>query len=237
MRSSRSAILALLLLATTAQASGLNLSWDRCYGDGAPVVNKTFACDRNSGSEVFVASFILAAPISPLRLVEVAFDLQSPSGTALPPWWAYTTSNSCRLNQMTIDGAPPLPGGNCQGWVPGLIAPFDLSRYDFQSPTPDLARLVVSAGGGNAALLAGTEYLACAIHLSHVRTVGPDACGGCLDPVAITLSQLRVAQAGPIPPPDQLLSVAAGGNVVVWQPGRPTAARASTWSAVKALYR
>ena len=105
---------------------------------------------------------------------------------------------------------------------------YSLNLPGIERETLEVDVLLVGAGAAN---------LACAIHLSHVRTVGPDACGGCLDPVAITLAQLRVAQAGPIPPPDQLLSMAAGGNVVVWQPGRPTAARASTWSALKALYR
>ena len=60
------ASLALLLFATSAQASGVNLTWVRCYGDGG-VPNRAFACNANAGTNLLVGSFAFD---STLRMVQ-----------------------------------------------------------------------------------------------------------------------------------------------------------------------
>ena len=220
--------LVLLAVATMARAGGINLSWDHCHGDGA-VSYKSFFCDTNSGSEDIIGSFVLdaATPQAPSR-EEVVFDFQAQGATLLPAWWDFATLSSCRRNQMAVEGVPrPVPSA-CQSSTSNVVA---FVRDNFRYPTPDHMQLSVTLLVSGPPLAAGTEYFCCRLILGHAASVGADACAGCTDAVAITLSQLRVL-AGT----DQTLSTPAGGNVIDWQVPTPTAGRRSSWGSVKALY-
>lgn len=224
-------VLSVLAAVIPAHAAGVNLAWDRCYGDGPPVTNKSFACDQNTGLETVVASFILGSPVPSAGLLEVQLDIHTRSGTALPVWWDTRTITSCRRNQIVFDGLPPTPIVTCQPVITSSVPELFIIRNNFQVPTPDHMVLVASASVGTMPLAASVEYFACRVLIHHSGTIGTSACSGCMEPVAITLSQLRIGGLSPT-----ILSTPASGNVVNWQSDVPTATRNSTWSAVKALY-
>ena len=55
-------------LATSALAAptlpGVNIRWDNCFADGG-VMNKTFACDTNTGADLAVLSLQLDTGMAP----------------------------------------------------------------------------------------------------------------------------------------------------------------------------
>jgi hypothetical protein len=222
------ALLSLVLFANAAQAFGLNLAWDQCYGDAPPVVRKLFACDRNTGVDMVVASFVPAFSHSTGGLLEIQFDIQTRSGVTLPVWWDFATLSSCRRNQATIGSVPLTPLLTCRDLGSNPVVAI---RDDYRYPTPDHMVLTASAQAGNTPLVGGVEYFAYAFVISHALSTGAGACAGCLEPVAITLTALRAGFPSP-----EILTVPAGGNVVGWQQDLPVAVRNVTWSAVKSLY-
>jgi hypothetical protein len=222
-------LVSLLLVAQAAHAAGLNLAWDHCYAEAPPVVRKLFACDQNTGADVVVASFVPALDHSSSGLLEIQIDVQTRSGGTLPVWWDFETLSSCRRNQGAIGTTPLEPLVACHD--PGT-GPVVAIRDNFRYPTSDHMVLVVSAKGGTTPLAAGFEYFACTFLISHALSTGPGACDGCLEPVAITLTALRVGS-----PMSEILTVPAAGNVVGWQQDLPVATRNVSWSAVKSLYR
>jgi hypothetical protein len=231
MKRSCLALLSLLLVAGPTHAAGINLAWDQCYGDATPVVRKLFACDRNTGVDALAASFIPATDHTGARLLEVQFDIQTRSGGTLPVWWDFASSSGCRASQIAFSSSPPMPPMTCQSTSPGNFPLFVLIRDNFRFPTPDHMVLVVSAQAGTTPILGGVEYFACNLTIGHGASIGPGACDGCLEPVAITLTQLRVGSGV-----SEILSNPAGSNVVAWQQELPVAARNVTWGAVKSLY-
>lgn len=224
-------LLSLLLAADAAHAAGLNLAWDQCYADAPPVVRKLFACNKNTGFDALAASFVPANDHLTSSLLEVLFDFQTRSGGALPAWWNSETTGGCISNQIAVDGAPPLPLVTCQSTSPVSAPRFFVLHNNFQYPTPNRMMFEVSAQAGGTPLVAGVEYFACTLRISHTGAAGPGACSGCLEPVAITLTRVRVGSGTP-----EFISVPAAGNVVGWQQDLPVAARNVTWGAVKALY-
>lgn len=217
----------LLGLATTARASGINLSWDRCAADGQ-VLHKSFACDTNAGREAAVGSFVLDAgtPAPPSR-EEMVFDFQV-QGAVLPVWWDFATLSSCRRNQMVLDAVPLSEPTVCRTSSSGFV---DFVRDNFRYPAPDHMVVTVGVLLTGTPLVPGAEYFCLRLTFGNAATTGAGACGGCFDPVAITLSQLRVL-AGT----DQTLAGPALANTVFWQSSNPTATRRASWTAVKALF-
>jgi len=220
-----------LASAPIARAAGLNLAWDRCRGDSPVELVRTFACDDNQGSDVFVGSFILGTPAPTASIVEMVYDIHSASGGLLPAWWDLRSQSSCR-GQLFADGVLPALAASCQSWVPSGPRVV-IIRYDYQLDAPDHAKLVVTARPTPLqalSLAAGVEYLGSRVLLSRVGAAPPGSCGGCLEPASITLSEVRVAN------PEQILTAPAAGNVVFWQSAGPTPARRTSWGAVKALF-
>ena len=226
-----SACAALLLAAATSHAAGVDLSWDMCYVDGPPVFTKAFACDRNTGSDAVVVSFVPARSFASAGLIEFQLDMQTRSGVTLPVWWDFANSTSCRRNQLVLDGTAPAPVLACRPTYATNAPAFIFTRLDFRLPTSDHLVVVASAAASGVPMVAGQEYFACRVQLNHSASVGAGACGGCDEPVAIVLTALRV---GNSLNPD-ILTAPAHSNVVYWQTV-PTATRNATWSAVKALY-
>jgi hypothetical protein len=104
-------------LAASAHAAttppGVNLRWDSCYADGG-VINKTFACDTNTGSERLVMSFVLDADMLDVSGQEIRVFIKSVNPT-LPSWWALKNAGTCRVTSLGfLDDAPArrdeLPG-------------------------------------------------------------------------------------------------------------------------------
>mgnify|MGYP003575139395 FL=1 len=74
-------------------ASGINLAWNDCGAHGAYI--EGFACDRNTGASVLVASFAPPADVDSLGGVEAIIDALSES-TTVPSWWQFQSAGACR---------------------------------------------------------------------------------------------------------------------------------------------
>lgn len=256
-----------LIPAMPAQAAlsppGVNIRWDQCYDDGG-AANKVFACDTNTGSEHLVASFVLDREMTGVTGVAFLIELASASAS-WPAWWEFRNSGTCRQSSLTLALTPPPGSANCSDWVSGS-ASGGLSSFVIGSLGPNTARLGgASAIPSSATLEPDVEYFVGSLAISHAKTVGTGACGGCDVPVCVIFSQLHVST--PNIANDLWMWNGAnweGSQIVSWQnsyvagtvistfnpgggpqhksitscvPYSTSPARTSTWGAVKALYR
>ena len=214
-----------LSLASPALAAGVDIAWDNCRGEPGAVSLKQFACGNNLGSESLWISFESPVSASSMGRVEVAIDFHTAGGGTLPVWWDFEDLASCRRLGLRVDpeGAVETPtcariftSANRPNWV--------VDRIDYMLPTPDAGRMVVAAAVSGP-LVANQRYLACILSLSHANTSN---CAGCDVPVVVSVTAVR--------PDGIIISNALNQNFVNWQTN-PTAARATTWGALKGLYR
>jgi|ERR1041385_7778078 hypothetical protein len=228
-----------LLAAPHARAAGVGLRWDACLADGG-VINKSFACNTNSGAIFLVASFVVDQPLAGLRRVAVSLELASASPT-LPAWWDMV---SCR---------PPTVGGGSATVVcipyPGTMG---ITGFVIGEHGPNTERIEIgNSSGPSASVAAGPEYRVVTLRLNLLRTVGTGSCGGCDIPVCIVVRSVSFIQTLGQPPVLVMNQPLNGtdANYVAWQGGgspdvggvvgcpAATAARRSVWGALKALYR
>jgi len=228
--------LCVLLLAVTASVAsagpGLNLRWDTCFGDGG-VVNRTFACNTNTGTNSMRASFVLASDLLHVSGVEAVVSLVTPP-PVLPEWWEFKNLGSCRINSLSIAA---YGGANCFDWALGK-ASMNIASYQPHVFEPNQARIAIL----NAVVLddirdlsAGVEYTAFELRVSNAGTVGT-TCTGCQLGASLAFSSLRVSTV-------DLTSVFLTGPTnltdshrILWQDASTPTGR-TTWSSVKALYR
>jgi hypothetical protein len=85
-RSSIVTVVLTIALATSALAAptlpGVNIRWDNCFADGG-VMNKAFACDRNTGSDLAVLSLQLDTGMDHVSGVEIRISIK-PAAAELP---------------------------------------------------------------------------------------------------------------------------------------------------------
>jgi hypothetical protein len=232
----------LLLVATRAPAGEARISWDACGADGPR--DKTFACDTETGDDLLHVSFT-APDASPIQSIAVQLDFIVYSPVCdYPSWWSLLYPGACRGSAVSLSADFSGDPG-CADWSGGTAAAsftsvggdcahtgYTYTRYRF-----------ASASATPLALEAGRTYGALRLDLSHRGTVGPGSCAGCSAGFVIRLLSLTLnGPAGPRAlvtpgpgPEDPLL-------YVYWQGGTsglgpPTAARRSTWGAIKSLYR
>ncbi len=268
----RICIALLATLAATANAAaptapGVNLRWDQCYADGGAQY-KNFACDVNTGTDRMVGSFELASPIPGVTGMEIYLHLGAASAT-LPAWWSVSSSGvvGCRGTAVTVSLAPPVGAALCPDWGGGQAA-GGLARINLNSQGPNHERFVAgTAVPFPVDLDAGLEYFAFTMNVTHTKTTGTGSCAGCLEPVVVFLSALRI-----VPGTNPSIDLNQGANFsgsrwVSWQNGYPmnigqgcsatggglfcfnptaffdvvpysvTPTRNSTWGQVKSLYR
>ena len=79
----------LAMTATFAQASGVELAWNHCFGQLGAASLKTNACTVNTGGQSMYASFRPPAGIAKLEGIEVYVDYQV-AGGVLPCWWNFS---------------------------------------------------------------------------------------------------------------------------------------------------
>ncbi len=246
---------------------GVNLRWDRCYGDGG-AWNKNFACDTNVGIEQLVGSLELAQTLDRVVTAEITLDLRAESAT-LPAWWDMKNFGSCRPSALDFSTVPSLASSTCVEWASaptgGGIAAYSIGT---QGPAHVRLSAAVAIHRDRAATLFGAqEYFLFRLIISHVKTVGTGACGGCAVPVCMFLSRVSLFQTNSTAATINLEQGAnyLGSQYVTWQNGypidvhrvcdapastcerhytvfgcvlaTPTRSRVSTWGQVKALYR
>jgi hypothetical protein len=234
------------LFVSTVGAAGLGLRWDQCLGDGGPI-NKTFACDTNTGSQRLVTTIVPGSNIADV----VGFEhviLFAADATTLPAWWQFKNSLACRRTAFSVSFNNPDPTSSCPnaGTQSGGIVTFEIEANS--------ARLLVSNSisssdfGGT--LLAGQEYYGFSLVCTHAGTVGAPSCAGCSIPMCFVYSVANVRRRNVTT--SHLISGPANGvdgHYVTWQGGgnptvgsrtgcpAATPTRHSTWGSVKSLYR
>jgi hypothetical protein len=247
------AVLCLALAVPSAWAGGVNLGWGTlCYTEH-PVSIAAFACDTDDPGLAWPVTLSFAIDRGMADMVGLEISLSAQSSVAqLPDWWRFDV-NGCRDGAMDFVMLPP--EGACRDWTSG--APFGAAVWNsgqdqyrpgddpYYGPIytdPACARIV-----GVVAIDArypfdmqpGVEYFACTYVFRNSRTVGAGACGGCA--TALSLDARQICVAGLDGRRDYLTSPLPGGNRTVQWQGRTAdqalPAHATTWGAVKSLYR
>ena len=225
MRSQIPILLLTLSLATPVSASGVDIAWDDCLGEPGAASLKQFACDSNAGQESMWVSFESSQTVNSTGKLEVAIQFGTRSGVALPVWWDFEDFSSCRRGALSVDPSPPYETATCARVFSSATPPtFFVDRIDYQFPSADVGTMVVIASVGTQ-LLANQRYLACRFLLTHAKTA---VCAGCSEPVSIIVTGVRYGNMTFTDPITQ--------NVASWQ-SLPTATRASSWAALKRMYR
>ncbi len=239
-----------LAASVASAAPGVNLRWDNCFGDGG-LINKSFACQTNSGSSGLVGSFELGADLPGAAAMEVVMDLAS-AGATLPDWWRFKNVGACRQNALSIQAHD---GAGCPDWA-ALMASMNIAAYQLGGFGPNTARILcANAVSPDAAqnLTGGQEYTVFQLTIDNAKTAGSGACAGCPTPVCIVFSSLAMFTSdnadsrklvGPTNGTDSFYAFYAtwqGGAGVVTFLGQgcpqATPTRNATWGSVKALYR
>ncbi len=245
---------------TAAQPSGLLLRWSNCAADGG-IVNRVFACNTNAGNERIVCSYQTDAPIVDASGAEITVDLRA-DAAALPIWWQFKQSGTCRLNSLSMNLAADPLWVNCADQWNGQ-ASGGIGAYNIGLLAANMSRIRAAAAVPQSALftvLPGTEYFVVNFIVNHTKTVGTGSCAGCTTPMCILFAGLLITT--PVAANDRLFNTPLDGNHdhwVGWQGGvaqsprlacdsngcnyefgcsvSPVPTRHSTWGAVKSLFR
>jgi hypothetical protein len=219
----------LLLLASVSAAEagtsppGVNLSWDRCFGDGQ-VKYKTFACNTNVGSETLVATFEVASELPGAYGLDFYMDFRSASAI-MPAWWEFKNAGACRISSLSEPSASPPPGSaSCAAWADPALVGGGLSTYSvLETDHRYLVGLLAVPIQNLVTLHPGQEYFAFSLTINHLKSIGTGSCAGCLEPVVIYLSSINLYQAGTTGYALRMWNGAnySGSQWVSWQLGYP----------------
>ena len=206
---------------------GINARWDNCYADGG-VMNKAFACDRNTGSELIVLSAQLEAEMADISGMEIRISLK-PAAPTLPAWWLFRTNgltdDGCRPTSLSFIASPVLDPGTCVDWGQGQQM-GGIGRYRIDDIGPGTAVIVIASAVAPSNLAhfdPGTEYVVGALRINHANTVGTGSCAGCNMPVCLLFTSLDITT--PVLANDRIFSSGANGvdsQIVHWQAGQLT---------------
>ena len=248
LRIAKLALLLLCLPALASAGSAVKLRWDSCWGD-AGVMNKAFACNVNTGSNILVASLVPDRPVLGVSDLESRVDLTF-AGGSVPDWWRFRTTGTCRTGSLNVASTAPVSAVACQDWASGS-ALAGITSYTLNTFSPGKASVqLVSAliSGGTADFITGQEYYLFSLIVNHLKTVGTGACAGCNVPACIGLQYVELNT----PPPVSTLTFFAFSSdidwLTTWQGGivnstgglncaQTTSTRPATWGSVKSLYR
>jgi hypothetical protein len=225
----------------------LRLAWDNCRGAGG-AADRSFACDTNLGQNVLVGSFTAPGTITLLSGIEAVITFV-PATQAMPDWWRLRNqtgqTNQCRQGSLSASAdfsglagcADPFAGAASGGITSYLVYP----------DVPMSATLRLSwnvPAGTEGPLTGGGEYDAFRVIVDNQKTVGGIVCGGCSIAVCAMFASLRLYQpAGtiggspivfPLDGYDQHIANWNGGTSALCG---VVPVRATTWGAIKGLYR
>ncbi len=249
----RKALSALALLwfvsVPSAHAAGVGMRWNHCFSENTGVMNRSFACDTNAGTELLVGTFLPSTALSQVVQIDAIVDLAAAS-PVLPAWWQLAGVGACRAGALSANIEFDPANLNCLDWSDG-VAPAAAMNYQPGVRGANTARILVSAtmnAADTPAIFAWNEYFAFNLPITHVATTG--LCGGCSAPVCIMLTSITLTRANN--PTPLVMSGAENGtdaNYVTWQGGgaptvgsatgcpAATPTRNTSWSAVKSMYR
>jgi hypothetical protein len=237
-----SALICGALAGVARSAPGVAIRWNRCYGEGAPLVRR-FACDTNDGYEELVGSFELPAEMVDVVGNEIVLDLQTstipPAGVPIPEWWKFRNPGTCRQGALSMSTVMDPEYQVCQDWsqgqAVGAMGAYVLDHYGQGTARLKLVSAVPQTA--LATLRSGQEYFSFTLRIRHDRTVGDGACSGCEVPMVVYFSFLKLTAT--VPQNDRTLvgpMDCCDSHYALWRPDVvPT--RSSTWGQVKALFR
>src|SRR5262249_25955955 len=199
----------------------INIRWDNCFSDGG-VMNRTFACNTNSGFERAILSLQLDTGMEQVSGMEIRFSLKTTSPT-LPAWWEFHNAGSCRHNSFVFIGSPMVTPGACVDWGSGFevggIGAWRVNEIGTGSAVGLIAAAV--APSNLATLDPVTEYIVGALQVDHAKSVGAGSCPGCDTPTCILFTSLNVTT--PVLANNRLFTQGANGvgsQIVHWQGGQ-----------------
>jgi len=236
------ALSTLALLATTASAGGINLSWDDCGTFG--LLAKNFGCDTNLGSDALICSAVAPLPMPQFVAMAATIDLVANQAT-LPSWW--TLETGCRTTPspaLSLDLNFVAGPFNCRDVWQGQA--FGGLNYVSGFTQPNRARFRMVCAVPSSASIAldnVTENYLFRVLISHTNTIGSGSCPGCDVGVCLVLTRVELDQ--PVGLGDNILTNPLLHQYAIWQGGASvqggcpaaTPVRTSTWGALKSLYR
>lgn len=239
--------LALAVLGATSASAQVHLRWNECFGGPTATTDRTFACDRNTGSERLVLSFAPFFAVQGVSGFEATIGLGT-TGAPMPSWWLLgqsgMISGGCSRPGVIANPVPDPSWTSCSAPLNGLTYAF----YQMQPMTPQFALLKLTVAPVDTARIAPSdgEVFVVTLTVPHARSTLPDSCAGCSAPVCLQVMTFAIDTIDPEPYRDWIdLTAAPENGLVVWQgalgglatcPGIvPT--RNRTWGAIKSMYR
>lgn len=236
-------VAAMLLVASSAFAAGVRLSWTTCAGDGL-IQNRTFACASNIGSSTMVGSFQLDADILHVNGNELVVDLIAQTAPTLPDWWQFVTAGTCRQAALSIaahDGSACPDLFTLQASM--NIAAYQLDKANGGNPLGTARILCVNAVQTSLIvdLIAAQEYGIARWTIQNAKSVGTGSCAGCTTPVCIVFNSANITTEQGVSDTKLTDPLNPGENMITWQGAgadcNAVPTRNTTWGAVKSLYR
>jgi hypothetical protein len=247
-----SLVAAMLFVASSALAGGVNLAWNNCASEGG-VANRTSTCLSNSGTNAVVGSFVPGTDQAACTGIEIVVDIIVGDGVStIPAWWDMTPGTGCRAGSVVMNGTVNPANSVCNDWAGGAGA-GGLAAYSGAYPAggaidpanlPAHRRIIggIAVALANAAdITTGSEYFAFNCLINNAKTVGTGSCAGCSTAACIVLNSINVAT-NDINIHEFLSGGAAGAgsDMATWQGAGPSCAlvptKNATWGQVKALY-
>ena len=229
-----------VLSASVASATGLNLSWNDCGLAGTQT--NTFACNTSTGLPFTLVASYIPPPNIELVGLSSQLDIRADAPT-LPDWWAHSATG-CR-GTTGINTNFDFTGGpfTCTDyWLGQAAGGF---AYDVGFGTPDRARMRIQCAipfGTQSAVDPSLEYYAYKVNILRSKTTGTGSCAGCTNSACIVLNEIQLFQ-DPLRANDPIINNPIDRNYVTWQSpsvlGCPasTPNHSSSWGQVKSLYR
>jgi hypothetical protein len=245
----------LALTASVSLAQGtLNISWGPECASDALVINKTFACLVNTGSNVMVASFVPTASHPLFLALDACIDGQvAAPATIVPDWWQFKNAGTCRLAALSAGAIASVNAANCiDNWAGQGTATVDYYGDPLVAAPVTGTRARIKIGVSVPAIAGnpvegGLEYFAFTVAVNNTKTRGAGtlSCAGCLTPMAWVFNSLMPAYSDGGSPPvysSENISTPLVNQCITWQGGATglcgeTSAQNKTWGQVKSLYR
>jgi hypothetical protein len=240
----------LLTLSAATASAQIQARWNNCALDGG-AANVNNACTSNFGTNRLAVSYTMPQAFAGFVAIDGQIDLQADSGN-MPAWWDLKNAGACRSTaaSISIDGTvlPGYSGACADTWDFGATGIGLFTGYALgygADPTRARAVFAIARPFSNPVDLAnGANYLGWIWQIGNANTT---TCAGCLDPVAIVVTQIVLSSVNPggnqasaqtvtLKPDANNVQDACGG----WNGGvscLATPTRSTTWGNVKALYR
>jgi hypothetical protein len=236
-----SALLALTASLALAQG-GVNLGWLDCGGLPASL-NRTFACNTNSGGgHLLMGSFVAGPELTLVTGQLSVIDLQSAGAAIAGTWWDLK-SGGCRGTASLVPNFD-FTGGpfTCTDYWQGGAIGGNSFDYVGTNRARIKTQCALPAGDGRIGPIdPGTEVYAWKLTMNNLKTVGLGACAGCQTGVCIVFNSILVTQVPGTPAGNKTYSAMAARNFATWQGGgidcQITPTHNRTWGSVKSLYR